>query len=146
MDQSEIDKRSDVLNFQTTVFTEELPLTGPLFATIYVSSDAIDTDFMTRVSDVYPTGEVRLLTDNAVRMRWRDGGVNPVYMEAGKVYPISMALWNTSYILAPGHALRVSISSSNNPRYYITYCYFSKILKLRIAFIIFFVKIFRESE
>lgn len=63
MDQAEIDERSDVLTFTTEVVSEELALTGPLLATLYVSSDAIDTDFMVKISDVYPTGEVRILQD-----------------------------------------------------------------------------------
>ena len=37
---------------------EELALTGTILATLYVSSDAKDTDFTAKVSDVYPTGEV----------------------------------------------------------------------------------------
>lgn len=117
MDQAEIDKRSDVLTFETSPFPSELALTGPLFATLYVSSDAVDTDFMVKISDVYPTGEVRLIQDNAVRMRWREGGVEPVLMKKREVYEVNMNLWNTSYILAPGHSLRVSVTSSNNPRF-----------------------------
>lgn len=85
LDQGAIDERSDVLVFQTSPLDSELPLTGPLYATLYVSSSAIDTDFMVRVSDVYPTGQVRLLIDNAVRMRWREGGSSPVYMESGSL-------------------------------------------------------------
>jgi len=123
-DQAELDKRSDVITFQTETFSDALPLSGPLLATIYVSSDAIDTDFMVKISDVYPTGEARLIQDNAVRMRWREDTCcqpyaekKPVFMEKDKVYEINMNLWNTSYIIAPGHALRFSISSSNNPRF-----------------------------
>jgi len=116
LDQSEVDQRSDVLTFQTDVFIDTLPLTGPLFATLYVSSDAIDTDFMVRISDVYPTGEARLLQDNAVRMRWREGET-PVAMSKGEIYKVEMNLWNTSYIVAPGHALRFAVSSSNFPRF-----------------------------
>lgn len=48
LDQAEIDTRSDVLSFQTAPLSARLPLTGPLFATLYVSSDAVDTDFMVR--------------------------------------------------------------------------------------------------
>jgi putative CocE/NonD family hydrolase len=99
------------------VFDTELPLTGPMFAKLYVSSDAVDTDFMVKISDVYPTGEVRIIQDNAVRMRWREGGVTPVYMSKGKVYEVNMNIWNTSYIVAPGHSLRFSITSSNWPRF-----------------------------
>jgi hypothetical protein len=46
LDQQEIDTRADVLVFQTAPFSEELPLTGPINGHLYVSSDAIDTDFM----------------------------------------------------------------------------------------------------
>lgn len=46
MDQSEVDKRDDVLLFQTPVLNQDLPLTGPLLSTLYVSSDVVDTDFM----------------------------------------------------------------------------------------------------
>jgi putative CocE/NonD family hydrolase len=66
---------------------------------------------------VYPTGEVRILQDNAVRMRWRENTLTPVYMTKGEVYRVEMNLWNTSYVVAPGHALRVSVSSSNFPRF-----------------------------
>lgn len=45
-DQSAIDSRDDVLTFDTPVMTEDLYLTGALMATLFVSSDAIDTDFM----------------------------------------------------------------------------------------------------
>ena len=53
LDQSSLDTRADVLTFTTDVFTEELPLTGPLFATLYVSSDAVDTDFMVHYTTLY---------------------------------------------------------------------------------------------
>ena len=117
LDQAEIDARSDVLVFQTPVMDEELPLTGALNGHMYVGSDAIDTDFMVRVSDVYPTGEARLIQDSAVRMRWRNGGETPQYLTKGAIYPADISLWNTSYVVAPGHALRFAVSSSNYPRF-----------------------------
>jgi len=117
LDQAAIDTRSDVITFQTPVQSDPLYLTGAINGYLYVSSDAIDTDFMVRVSDVYPTGEARLIQDSAVRMRWRHGGVTPQFLTAGSVYPVEMSLWNTSYVVAPGHALRFAISSSNAPRF-----------------------------
>ena len=92
-------------------------MTGPLFANLYVSSDAVDTDFMVHLSDVYPTGESRLIQDSAVRMRWREGGLEPVMMESGAVYYVSASIWNTSYVIAPGHSLRLVVTSSNSPRF-----------------------------
>jgi uncharacterized protein len=87
-----------------------------------------------KISDVYPTGEAILIQDNAIRMRWREGGLTPVYMESGVVYEVTMYallsllprlassstfsnLWNTSWIIPAGHSLRISVQSSNNPRF-----------------------------
>jgi hypothetical protein len=69
------------------------------------------------MSDVYPTGEARLIQDSAIRMRWREGGLTPVMMEAGEVYEVTGSLWNTSYVLAPTHKLRLVVTSSNSPRF-----------------------------
>jgi predicted acyl esterase len=115
--QAEVDARDDVLVFETEPMEHSFAITGPLFATLYVSSDAIDTDFMVKVSDSYPTGEAILIQDNAFRMRWRENGLTPVYMEKDNVYKIVMNIWNTSWVIAPGHKLRFSIQSSNYPRF-----------------------------
>lgn len=120
LDQSTIDKRADVIVFQTEAVTDEaVYMTGPLFATLFVSTNAVDTDFMVRISDVYPSGEARLIQDNAVRMRWRNGGETPQFLslDMNDVYETTFTLWNTSYVLAPGHAMRISITSSNYPRF-----------------------------
>lgn len=70
-----------------------------------------------RMSDVYPTGEARLIQDSAIRMRWREGSLTPVMMEQGEVYEVTGSLWNTSYVLAPSHKLRLVVTSSNSPRF-----------------------------
>lgn len=49
-------------------------------------------------------------------MRWRDGGIEPKYIVSDEVYEVTMSLWNTSYVIATGHSLRVSVASSNYPR------------------------------
>jgi putative CocE/NonD family hydrolase len=62
MDQgTTIDFRDDVLRFETAISEDELVLTGQISATLYVSSDQLDTDFNVKISDVYPTGEVIIL-------------------------------------------------------------------------------------
>lgn len=73
------------------------------------------------MSDVYPTGEARLIQDSAVRMRWRDNTIEPSYLTPGKVYQAYISLWNTSYVVAPGHSLRFAVSSSNYPRFSVNY-------------------------
>jgi putative CocE/NonD family hydrolase len=127
LDQSEVDRRDDILVFETDALLSELAITGAMYATLYVSSDAIDTDFMVKLSDVYLSNSsdsgsnqprVAILQDNAVTMRWRNAtAVEPEFMEADQVYKVELDLWNTSYVFAPGHALRISITSSNYPRF-----------------------------
>jgi putative CocE/NonD family hydrolase len=111
--------RSDVIYFRTPALTAPLPLTGPLQAVLYVSSNCTDTDFSVMIADVYPSGATRLLQDAVLRMRWRDlaNTALPQPMQPGEVYEVLVDLWNTSYVLAPGHRLHVSISSSNYPRF-----------------------------
>jgi len=89
---------------------------------LFVSSNASDTDFMAKLIDVYPdeNKQVIILQDGAVRMRWRDQTLfnnEPKMMQSGQVYEITISLQYTSYIVQPGHALRLSITSSNFPRF-----------------------------
>lgn len=112
--------RPDVLTFTTPPLAEDVWVTGPLTATLYVSSDAPDTDFMGRISEYYPsTGKSHLVQDGAVRMRWREyeQGPDPLRMEEGTVYEISMSLWNTSKVFTAGNSIRFSVASSNYKRF-----------------------------
>jgi hypothetical protein len=43
-----------------------------------------------KITDVYPTGEAILIEDSAIRMRWREGGLTPVYMDKGVIYEVTM--------------------------------------------------------
>jgi hypothetical protein len=51
-------------------------------------------------------------------MRYRDGYDKPlVWMQAGKVYKVMLQPLTTSNYFAPGHRLRIEVSSSNFPRF-----------------------------
>ena len=83
-----------------------------------MSSDAKDTDFTVKVIDVYPDGRAYNLDETIQRMRYRDGYDKPlVWMEPGKVYKVTLQPLTTSNYFAPGHRLRIEVSSSNFPRF-----------------------------
>jgi len=85
---------------------------------LYVSSDAKDTDFTVKVLDVYPDGRSYNLDESIQRMRYRDGyEESPGWMEAGRVYKVTFQPLTTSNYFAPGHRLRIEVSSSNFPRF-----------------------------
>ena len=116
-DQRPVLKRSDVLYFTTVPMTANVAITGRMWLDLYVSSNCTDTDFTAKLLDVYPDGRAILLTDNALRMRWRNNPSQISLMAPGTIYNISIDLTTTSYILNKGHSLAVAISSSNSPRF-----------------------------
>ena len=117
-DQRKIEARPDVLVYTTEPLTEGIQLSGPITPTLYVTSDAKDTDFTIKVMDVYPDGRAYNLDESIQRMRYRDGYDKPmVWMEKGKVAKFTFQPLVTSNYFAPGHRIRIEVSSSSFPRF-----------------------------
>lgn len=116
-DQRDIQARPDVLIYTTEPFAEGLEVTGPLVLVLHVSSDARDTDFTARVTDVYPDGRAFNVQEGILRARYRNGYERQVWMEDGDVYRLEIDLQATSNWFAPGHRLRLEVSSSSWPRW-----------------------------
>lgn len=116
-DQRVVENRDDVLVFSTGVLSESVWITGPVKARLFVSSDCVDTDFTVKLTDVYPDGRSMLITDGIVRMRNRNGYEQWDFMQPGEMYEVEIDLWSTSYLFNEGHQIRVSVSSSNSPRF-----------------------------
>ena len=116
-DRSELQQRDDVLTFTTEPLAEDTEVTGPIRATIWASSDAIDTDFTAALTDLEPDGKAIALCEGIVRARFRNGTENPELMTPGDVYEFEIDMWNTSNMFKKDHSIRIEISSSNFPRY-----------------------------
>ncbi len=116
-DQHQMETRHDILVYTTEPFKDGIEMTGQIETTLYVSSDAKDTDFTVKVIDVYPDGRAYNLDETILRARYREGFDKEVWMEKGKVYKLSLSPMVTSNYFAPGHSIRIEISSSNFPRF-----------------------------
>ena len=117
-DQRQNESRPDVLIYSTEPLKEGIEVSGPIEVTLYVSSDAKDTDFTVKLLDVYPDGRAYNLDETIQRMRYRDGYDRAnVWMQAGKVYKVALSPLVTSNFFAAGHRIRIEISSSNFPRF-----------------------------
>jgi hypothetical protein len=90
---------------------------GPVSATLYVSSSALDTDFTAKLVDVHPDGRAIILCAGIQRMRCRNSLAEPELMTPGEVYEIGIDLIATANVFLPGHRIMVEVSSSNFPRY-----------------------------
>jgi putative CocE/NonD family hydrolase len=116
-DQSDLEKRADVLVYTTPPLKTGVELTGPLEATLFVGSSARDTDFTAKLVDVYPDGTAYNLQDGILRSRYREGFNKKVWMKSGEVYRLKIDLHATSNYFPAGHRIRLEISSSNFPRF-----------------------------
>ena len=115
--------RPDVLVFETEPLTTDLEITGVIEANLWISSDAVDTDFTIKLIDVYPPSEdypegyALNLTDGILRCRYRESWSDPALMTPGEVYPVKVAAFPTSNLFKRGHRIRLDVSSSNFPHF-----------------------------
>jgi uncharacterized protein len=118
VDQRSEEARNDVLVYSTGPLKDGIEVSGPIDVTLYISSDAKDTDFTIKLIDVQPDGTAYNIEENIQRARYRDGyDKPPVWMEKDKVYKLTFQPMQTSNYFAAGHQLRIEVSSSNFPRF-----------------------------
>ncbi len=116
-DQRGIEARADVLVYTTEVLEDDIEVTGSVRATLFVSSDAKDTDFTVKLVDVHPDGTAYNVDDTIFRARYRDGYDKQVFMREGEVYELNPTPMSTSYQFKAGHRIRVEVASSKFPQY-----------------------------
>ncbi|WP_293856650.1 CocE/NonD family hydrolase [Steroidobacter sp.] len=117
LDQRPVEARHDVLVYSTDPLRDEVEMTGEPRVVLFVSSDAIDTDFTVKLVDVHPDGRALNLLDSVLRARYREGQQREVWMRPGEAYELTIPLGATSNVFKAGHRIRLEISSSNFPRF-----------------------------
>ena len=94
-----------------------MEVTGPVKVILYASSNAIDTDWVAKLVDVYPDGKAYNVAEGILRARHRESVSRPKLMEPGQVYKFTIDLVGTSNAFLPGHRIRVDITSSHFPQF-----------------------------
>jgi len=116
-DAREFEKHPDVRFFTSEELTEPVEWTGKVRAELLVSSDAKDTDFIVRLSDVYPDGRSILIMDYVRRARYRDGYEKEVFLKPGEPATVAFDVGWLSQIFNKGHRIRITIASTGAPFY-----------------------------
>src|SRR6185503_12253092 len=116
-DQRPVESRSDVLVYTSEFLQEDVEVTGPPRVVLYAASDAVDTDLVAKLVDVYPDGRAINVAEGVVRARYRDGVASTKLLEPGKVYTFPISLVGTSNTFLKGHRIRVDITSSHFPHF-----------------------------
>jgi hypothetical protein len=116
-DQRRVEARHDVLVYTSDPLEQGIEVSGPVEVTLYVSSDAKDTDFTVKLVDVDAEGRAWNLDETILRARYREGFDRQVFMEDGGVYRLELGPMSTSNYFESGHRIRIEVSSSNFPRF-----------------------------
>lgn len=118
-DQRPIEQRDDVTVYSTKPLDRQIEATGDIRAEIWIMTDAPDTDIVVRLTDVYPDGRSMLIADGILRARFHDSPdfTSEELLEPGTPYLLDIDLGTASVIFNAGHRIRISITSSNVPRF-----------------------------
>jgi predicted acyl esterase len=118
-DQREIGERQDYLRFQTPVLKEDIVVAGHIDMELFVSTDALDTDYVVKLVDIYPDGYEALILDYPIRARFRNGqeASDVELMTPGKIEKLLVNMWSTAQTFEAGHRIGIHVSSSNFPRF-----------------------------
>lgn len=111
------EKQAEVRTFTTEPLLKAVEWTGRVRAELYVSSTARDTDFIVRISDVYPDGRSILIMDYPRRARYREGFEREALLEPGQVHQLAFDVGWLSQVFNQGHRIRVTIASTGAPLY-----------------------------
>jgi uncharacterized protein len=117
LEQWRVEQRPDVLVYTSARLGEDVEVTGPVRALVYVSTSANDTDFTAKLVDVQEDGRALAVCDGIQRLRYRLSLEKPVFVKRNSAYQITVDAGVTSYVFAAGHHIRLEISSSNFPRF-----------------------------
>ncbi|HEM8291170.1 TPA: CocE/NonD family hydrolase [Providencia rettgeri] len=115
--------RPDVLVFETDILQDDICLAGDIEVSLWISSDALDTDFTAKLIDVYPPNEdypqgyAMNITDGIFRCRFHQGYEQKTLLNPNEVVEIKIKPFACANRFVKGHRIRLDISSSNFPKY-----------------------------
>jgi putative CocE/NonD family hydrolase len=112
--------RRDVLTFDSAPLDDDLEVTGPITARLYVSCGCRDIDLWVHLLDVSPDGTAANVMSpglNVQRASYRDLSRGRQLLEPGRIYAIDLDHLITSNVFARGHRVRAQVSASFFPNF-----------------------------
>lgn len=112
-DQGTLEAREDVAVFTTDELVAPVEIIGRVAGRLWLSSPAMHSQVVVRLTDVYPDGRSMLIAEGLTR-----------FQGTGSFMPVDIDLWSTAMIFNTGHRIRVSISGASSgvfevaPEYY----------------------------
>lgn len=104
------------LTYTTPVFDAPTLVLGSPRVRLFASSDAAETQFSVKVTDVSPDGTSTLIKEGWLNATHRRSPSEPEPLEPGTVYEFDIEVWQLANEFQPGHRLRVDLALSDFPR------------------------------
>ncbi len=126
--------RPDVLVFNTDILADDITLTGPVTADLFVSVSTTDADFVVKLIDVfpdslsynatdiysdsdpsliYPMGGYEMLVHGEIfRGRYRNSFEKPEPFTPGKIEKVRFTVGDVAHTFKRGHRIMIQIQSS----------------------------------
>jgi hypothetical protein len=126
-DQRFASRRPDVMVYQTDILQDDITLTGPLTADLFVSTTGTDADYIVKLIDVFPPetkadlstdvkvplGEYQMLVRGEVfRGKYRNSFEKPEPFIPGKVTEVRYGMPDIAHTFKKGHRIMVQIQNS----------------------------------
>jgi putative CocE/NonD family hydrolase len=112
LDNRGIERRDDVLTYQTPALTDDLDVIGNAAAEIFVRTEHPDADVFVRVCDVEPGGRSLNVIEGLRRLRLADRPDDDLGTRR-----VAIGLTPTAYRFRAGHRVRVQVSGGGFPNY-----------------------------
>jgi hypothetical protein len=126
-DQRFASRRPDVMVYQTDILQDDLTMTGPLTADLFVSTTGTDADYIVKLIDVFPPetkadistdvkvplgGYQMLVRGEVFRGKYRNSFEKPEPFIPGKVTEVRFGMLDIAHTFKKGHRIMVQIQNS----------------------------------
>lgn len=126
-DQRFASRRPDVLTVQTEILQNDIIVTGPVTADLFVSLSTTDADFVVKVIDVFPDdfkypdsagikypmgGYQMLVRGEIMRGRYRNSFEKPEPFTPGQITEVKFELPDIAHAFKKGHRIMIQVQST----------------------------------
>jgi uncharacterized protein len=120
-------RRPDVMVYRTDILNEDLTITGPISADLFVSTTGTDADFVVKLIDLFPDdlaapsndevktplgGYQMLVRGEIFRGRYRNSFEKPEAFVPGKVTEVRYELPDVAHTFKKGHRIMIQVQNS----------------------------------
>ena len=126
-DQRFASRRPDVMVYETDELAEDMTLTGPLTADLFVSTTGTDADYIVKLIDVFPSdtkadlsddvkvplgGYQMLVRGEVFRGKYRKSFEKPEPFIPGKVTEVEYGIPDVAHTFKKGHRIMIQVQNS----------------------------------